>query len=61
MLERTLKIIEPFIANPDKRSIFCLRCAEPATKIAKFSIDGAVIIEKYCDKCVKEIEVSSGK
>ena len=56
MLDRTLKSIEPFVPLTERKSRFCLRCAEPATKIVKFSIDGATIIEKYCDKCAEIIK-----
>ena len=61
LLEKTLKSIEPFISNPKKNSRFCIGCGEPATKIVKYSTEGAVILEKYCDKCAKAIEDSSPK
>ena len=59
MLEKTLKSIEPFTSSSEKNSRFCIGCGEPATKIVKYSTEGAIIIEKYCDKCAKVIENSS--
>ena len=59
MLEKTLKSIEPFTSSKEKNSKFCIGCGEPATKLVKYSTEGAIIIEKYCDKCAKAIEDSS--
>jgi hypothetical protein len=36
-------------------------CGEPATMLVKYNTEGALIIEKYCDRCAKEIEESSAK
>jgi hypothetical protein len=30
-------------------------CGKMATQAALFNVDGAMIIEKYCDKCAKKI------
>ncbi len=59
MLEKTLKSIEPFISNVEKNSRFCIGCGEPATKLVKYSTEGAIIIEKYCEKCANAIQASS--
>jgi len=59
LLEKTLKAIEPFTSKAEKNSRFCIGCGEPATKLVKYSIDGAIIVEKYCDRCAKAIEDSS--
>jgi hypothetical protein len=61
LLEKTLKSIEPFTSNTEKNSRFCIGCGALATKIVKYSTEGAVILEKYCDKCAKVIEDSSPK
>ena len=61
MLEKTLKSIEPFTSNVEKNSRFCIGCGELATKLVKYSTEGAIIIEKYCEKCAKDIEVSSSR
>jgi hypothetical protein len=34
---------------------FCVSCGNMATQEALFSVDGATIIEKYCDKCAKNV------
>jgi hypothetical protein len=60
-LEKKLKSIESFTPNLEKNSRFCIGCGELATKIVKYSTEGAIIIEKYCDKCAKAIEDSSQK
>ena len=59
MLEKRLNSIEPFTSNAEKNSRFCIGCGEPATKLVKYSTEGAIIIEKYCDRCAKAIEDSS--
>ena len=61
MLEKTLKSIEPFTSSSEKNSRFCIGCGELATKLVKYSTEGAIIIEKYCDKCAKAIEDSAAK
>ena len=59
MLEKTLKSIEFFTSNVEKNSRFCIGCGEPATKLVKYSTEGAIIIEKYCEKCANAIQASS--
>jgi hypothetical protein len=61
LLEKSLKSIEPFTSNTEKNSRFCVGCGELATNIVKYDTEGAIIIEKYCDKCAKAIEDSSPK
>ena len=58
MIEKTLKSIEPFTSSAEKSSRFCIGCGEPATKLVKYSTIGAIIIEKYCDKCADAIKES---
>ena len=58
-MEKTLKSIEPFTSSAEKNSRFCIACGEPATKLVKYSTEGAVILEKYCDKCANVIKESS--
>ena len=58
---KTLKSIEPFTSSAKKNSRFCVRCGELATKLVKYDTEGAIIIEKYCDKCAKDIEDNSPK
>jgi len=61
LLEKTLKSIESFTPSSEKNSRFCVGCGEAATKLVKYDTEGAIIIEKYCDKCAKVIEDSSQK
>jgi len=61
LFEKKLKSIEPFTSSSEKNSRFCIGCGELATKIVKYSTEGAVILEKYCDKCAKVIQDSSPK
>jgi hypothetical protein len=61
LLEKTLKSIETFTSSSEKNSRFCVGCGEAATKLVKYDTEGAIIIEKYCDKCAKVIEDSSQK
>jgi len=61
LLEKTLKCIEPFTSSAEKNSRFCIACGEPATMLVKYDTKGAIIIEKYCDRCARQIEESSAK
>jgi len=60
-LEKKLKSIEPFTSDAKKNPRFCIGCGEPATKLVKYITEGAIIIEKYCDRCAKAIEDNSPK
>ena len=33
---------------------YCVSCGNTATQEAIFAVDGATIIEKYCDSCAKK-------
>ncbi|HKQ21595.1 MAG TPA: hypothetical protein VJS91_06120 [Nitrososphaeraceae archaeon] len=55
MLEKILKSIEPFTTDP-KSTKFCIDCGSPATKLATYSTEGAVILERYCEKCASKIK-----
>ena len=33
---------------------YCVSCSKTATQEAIFTVDGASIIEKYCDSCAKK-------
>ena len=59
MLEKTLKGIERFTSKAEKSSRFCIECGETAAKLVKYSTEGAIIVEKYCDRCAKAIEDGS--
>ncbi len=50
-------MMKPFETRPagsstKKAKGFCVTCAAIATTEALFQLDGAVIIQRYCDKCL---------
>ena len=54
-MEKRLTSLRPFTAHRDKTK-FCAHCGNVATQEALFEVEGASIIEKYCDICVKKIK-----
>lgn len=38
------------------RGYFCISCGGAATKTALFKIEGATIVERYCDTCAKQVK-----
>ena len=36
----------------EKASGYCSMCGEIATQIASYNMDGATLVEKYCDACL---------
>jgi len=53
---RSLRSVEPFTIEPkDKKMKFCVNCGNIAAHTAYFKVEGATIIERYCDVCVKTI------
>lgn len=54
--KRTLQSIEPFTNKPENKK-YCVNCGSLATQIAYFDADGASIIERYCDNCIKLIKI----
>jgi hypothetical protein len=37
------------------RSYFCVGCGSVATQTAHFKIEGATIVERYCNSCAKSV------
>ena len=37
----------------EKASGYCSMCGEIATQIASYNMDGATLVEKYCDACLE--------
>jgi len=37
------------------RGYFCVGCGSAATQTAYFKIEGATIVERYCDRCAKSV------
>jgi hypothetical protein len=48
--------IRPASTGTSKSRGFCIICAGVATTEALFRLDGAVVIQRYCDKCLSEAE-----
>ncbi|HEY7109029.1 MAG TPA: hypothetical protein VH415_06360 [Nitrososphaeraceae archaeon] len=42
-------------ANNKVRVYFCVDCGNTATQTALFKIEGAVIVERYCDACASKL------
>jgi hypothetical protein len=53
-MEKTFSLLRPFVDAGGKAK-FCVDCGNMATQEALFNVDGATIIEKYCDKCAKKV------
>ena len=56
-LQSSVTVVKPFETRPassstKKASGFCVTCAAVATTEALFQLDGAVIIQRYCEKCL---------
>lgn len=49
------KPIEKDEKNKD-RKYFCVGCGGLATQTALFKIEGATIVERYCDRCAESIK-----
>jgi hypothetical protein len=54
-VEKRLTSLRPFTKHRDKTK-FCAYCGNIVTQEALFKVDGASLIEKYCDICVKKIK-----
>ena len=37
-----------------RKTKYCVSCSNTATQEAIFTVEGATIIEKYCDSCAKK-------
>jgi hypothetical protein len=50
---KSFSSIRAFV-DVDGKTKYCVSCGNPATQEAVFAVDGATVIEKYCDSCVKK-------
>ena len=57
MINRTKAKFEPI--GQDKKSgergYFCVSCGATASQTTLFRIEGAIIVERYCDYCAKKV------
>ena len=58
MIDRGKPKFEPIVKDPKKsdRQYFCVGCGGVATQTALFKIEGAVIVERYCDNCASKMK-----
>ena len=54
-VEKRLTLLRPFTEHRGEKK-FCADCGNVATQEALFQVQGASLIEKYCDICVKKIK-----
>ncbi|MGC1929833.1 MAG: hypothetical protein WA667_12720 [Candidatus Nitrosopolaris sp.] len=54
-MEKRLTSIRPFTDHRGKTK-FCAHCGNVATQEPLFELDGASLLDKYCDICVKKIK-----
>jgi hypothetical protein len=52
-LEKKFSLLRP-LDDASGKITHCVSCGNIATQEAIFSVEGATIIEKYCDSCVKK-------
>jgi hypothetical protein len=52
-MEKTFLLERSFVNVKDKPK-FCVNCGNMATKEVLFDVNGAVIMEKYCDTCAEK-------
>jgi hypothetical protein len=51
-MEKVLSSLRSF-NDVGKNPKFCISCGNTATKEALFDVDGAMLLEKYCDMCAE--------
>jgi hypothetical protein len=52
-MQKTFSSLTSFV-DAGGKSKFCVNCGNIATQEALFNVDGAMLIEKYCDSCAKK-------
>jgi hypothetical protein len=51
-MDKVFSLLRSFV-DVGKNPKFSVSCGNMATKEALFNVDGAVLIEKYCDTCAE--------
>jgi hypothetical protein len=59
-------MVKPFETKPAALSTkqapgFCMNCSAIASTMALFQLEDAVIIQRYCDKCLPNANYEIGK
>ena len=52
-MEKKISSIRAFV-DAGGKTRYCVSCGNTATQEAIFTVEGATIIEKYCDSCAKK-------
>jgi hypothetical protein len=52
-MEKIFSLLRSLVEVSGKAK-FCVSCDNMATQEALFNVDGATLIEKYCDTCAKK-------
>jgi hypothetical protein len=52
-IQKIFSLLRSFVEVSGKAK-FCVSCDNMATQEALFNVDGATLIEKYCDTCAKK-------
>jgi hypothetical protein len=52
-MEKVFTLLRPFV-DVSRKTKFCVNCGNMATQEALYNVDGAVLIEKYCDTCAEK-------
>ncbi len=52
-MEKNFSSIRAFV-DVGGKTTHCVSCGNTATQEAIFTVEGATIIEKYCDSCAKK-------
>jgi hypothetical protein len=57
MLRRSKPKFKPIEKDEGEkyRQFLCIGCGSLATQTALFKIEGAIIVERYCDKCASKV------
>jgi hypothetical protein len=53
IMEKVFSLLRPFV-DVGRIPKFCVCCGDVATKEALFNVEGALLIEKYCDTCAEK-------
>ena len=58
MFERSKPEFKPIEKGETRegRKFFCVGCGNSATQTAQFKVEGAIILERYCDACANNVE-----
>jgi hypothetical protein len=51
-MKKIFSLLRPLVGVEGK-SKFCINCGNVATQEALFKVEGAMLAEKYCDKCAE--------